>query len=127
MPDYNEAHGITPKSVVKEVRDVLEITSRQDYNTMLDGKRLSREPWTTVHADSEDTKGSNRTADKVYDLQESTYWQTAKRVPFPHYIMLDLGADETVSAIDVLPRAESGAPHSMAGYRIYLIPAAAAK
>ena len=39
---YNEAHGITPKSVVKEVRDVLEITSRQDYNTMLDGKRLSR-------------------------------------------------------------------------------------
>ncbi len=39
---YNEAHGITPKSVVKEVRDVLEITSKQDYNTMLDGKRLSR-------------------------------------------------------------------------------------
>ena len=39
---YNDAHGITPKSVVKEVRDVLEITSKQDYNTMVDGKRLSR-------------------------------------------------------------------------------------
>ena len=32
----------TPKSVVKEVRDVREITSKQDDNTMVDGKRLSR-------------------------------------------------------------------------------------
>ena len=110
-----------------DAKDADRVAIAELYALGTDGKRLSREPWTTVHADSEDTKGSNRTADKVYDLQESTYWQTAKRVPFPHYIMLDLGADETVSAIDVLPRAESGAPHSMAGYRIYLIPAAAAK
>lgn len=110
-----------------DAKDADRVAIAELYALGTDGKRLSREPWTTVHADSEDTKGSNRTADKVYDLQESTYWQTAKHVPFPHYIMLDLGADETVSAIDVLPRAESGAPHSMAGYRIYLIPAAAAK
>lgn len=110
-----------------DAKDADRVAIAELYALGTDGKRLSREPWTTVHADSEDTKGSNRTAYKVYDLQESTYWQTAKRVPFPHYIMLDLGADETVSAIDVLPRAESGAPHSMAGYRIYLIPAAAAK
>ncbi|MBQ4094695.1 MAG: UvrB/UvrC motif-containing protein, partial [Oscillospiraceae bacterium] len=37
---YNEAHGITPKSIVKDVRDVLEI-SRKDVRDS-GGKKLSR-------------------------------------------------------------------------------------
>ena len=37
-----------------------------------DGKRLSREPWTTKYANSEEENG-NHTGDKVFDLQESTY------------------------------------------------------
>ena len=39
---YNEAHGITPKTIVKDIRDVLEITSKSDYNTEYDGRRLSK-------------------------------------------------------------------------------------
>ena len=46
------------------------------------GKRLVREPWTVVYADSEDMKG-NRSADKMFDLRESTYWSTAKGSAFP--------------------------------------------
>lgn len=39
---YNEAHGITPKTIVKDIRDVLEITSKSDYNTEYEGRRLSK-------------------------------------------------------------------------------------
>ena len=84
------------------------------------GVRLSREPWTVVYADSEDTEGGNRTADKVFDLQESTYWQTAAGVPFPHAVVIDLGATHTLSGLQYLPRMESAAPASIGNFRIYV-------
>ena len=39
---YNKEHHITPKTITKEVREVLEITSSADYETQYEGKRLSR-------------------------------------------------------------------------------------
>ena len=83
------------------------------------GKRLSREPWTTKYADSEQEQG-NHTGDKVFDLQESTYWQTARGAAFPHLLVIDLGSEQTVSGIEYLPRAEQGAPGSVKNYKIYL-------
>ena len=84
-----------------------------------DGKRLSREPWTTKYADSEEENG-NHTGDKVYDLQESTYWQTEKGASAPHLLVIDLGSVQTVSALEYLPRAEQGAPGSIKNFKIYL-------
>ncbi len=84
-----------------------------------DGKRISREPWTTKYANSEEENG-NHTGDKVYDLQESTYWQTEKSATLPHLIVIDLGSEQTVSALEYLPRAEQGAPGSVKNYKIYL-------
>ena len=83
-----------------------------------DGKRLSREPWTTKYADSENDDG-NHTGDKVFDLQESTYWQTERSAAMPHLLVIDLGSEQTVSAIEYLPRAEQGAPCSIKDYAIY--------
>lgn len=40
--DYNEAHGITPQSIVKDVRDVLEITSKDRHEESFAEKRLSK-------------------------------------------------------------------------------------
>jgi len=43
---YNEAHGIVPKTIVKDVRDVLEITSKADVDKKArdaQSKKLSRE------------------------------------------------------------------------------------
>jgi excinuclease ABC subunit B len=37
---YNEAHGITPRSIEKDVRDVLEISSKEVRDS--DGKKMSR-------------------------------------------------------------------------------------
>ena len=31
---YNEAHGITPKTIIKDIRDVLEITKKSDGSSM---------------------------------------------------------------------------------------------
>jgi len=84
------------------------------------GKRLSREPWKAKYADSEDADNGNKTLDKVYDLQESTYWQTVKGSQFPHLIVIDLGSKQTVTALEYLPRAEQGAPASVKDYRIYV-------
>jgi len=98
----------------KEVSAIAEI-----YALDAQGKRLSREPWTTKYADSENENG-NHTGDKVYDLQESTYWQTSKGASFPHLLVIDLGSEQTVSGIEYLPRAEQGAPGSVKNYRIYV-------
>lgn len=39
---YNEANGITPQSIKKEVREILEITSRSEIDANKPTKRLSR-------------------------------------------------------------------------------------
>ena len=107
----------------------IEVSSNQDgkdvtaiaelYLQGVDGKRLSREPWVAKYADSEEENG-NHTLDKVYDLQESTYWQTVRGASLPHLMVVDLGSVQTVTALEYLPRAEQGAPGSAKNYKVYI-------
>ena len=83
------------------------------------GKRISREQWSVKYADSENENG-NHTGDKAFDLQESTYWQTEKNSSFPHLIVIDLGAEYTVGAIEYLPRMEQGAPGSLKNFKAFV-------
>lgn len=85
-----------------------------------DGKRLSREGWTVEYADSEDTETGNHTAEKIFDLQESTFWKSIDKAPFPQRIVIDLGKVEKVKGIEYLPRMEKGAPGAVKDYKIYL-------
>ncbi len=89
---------------------------------MLDenGERLSREPWTVGYADSEDVAGVNRSADKIFDLQESTYWSTEEGKKFPHVVVIDLGAKHTVTGMQYLPRMESTVPGAIKDYKVYV-------
>lgn len=89
---------------------------------MLDaqGLRLSREPWRADYADDEDITSGNLTADKVFDLQESTYWSTNRKTAFPHTLVIDLGQQQTLTGFQYLPRVEAGAPGSIGDYRIYI-------
>ena len=89
------------------------------YLQNTDGQRLSRETWTTKYADSEEEDG-NHTADKVFDLQESTYWQTEKGSALPHLLVIDLGSEQTITALEYLPRAEQNAPGCIKDYRIFI-------
>ncbi len=84
------------------------------------GERLSREPWIVDYADSEDVKGVNRSADKMFDLQESTYWSTSPGDPFPHSVVIDLGGNKKISAIQYLPRMESEVPGAIKDFKVYV-------
>lgn len=84
------------------------------------GARISREPWRVCYADSEDVDGVNRSGEKVFDLQESTFWSTVPGVPFPHSLVIDLGGERRISGLQCLPRAESGTPGAIKDFRVYV-------
>ena len=90
------------------------------YMLGADGTRLSREPWQVAYCDDEDIESGNKTADKIFDLQESTYWSTNRGVKYPHHLVIDLGQDQTFTGFQYLPRVEAGAPESIKHYRIYV-------
>ena len=81
------------------------------------GNRIDRNNWVAYYADSE--KG-NSTLDKMFDLQESTYWLTEKGADFPHLCIVDMGKEMTISAFEYLPRAEQGAPGSVKGIKFFV-------
>ena len=84
-----------------------------------DGRRLSREPWTVKYASTENENG-NHLGDKVFDLQESTFWQTERGAEAPYLLVIDLGSEQTVKAIEYLPRVEEGAPGSIKDFKVYI-------
>ena len=97
-----------------------EVAIAELYARDADGNRISRESWTVKYADSEDIHRGNFTGEKVYDLQESTYWRTARKSPLPHLLVIDLGQVQTISALDYLPRAEQGAPGSIKAFKVFV-------
>lgn len=84
------------------------------------GERLSREPWIVKYADSEDVSQVNRSADKIFDLQESTYWSTETGSAYPHAVVIDLGAKHTLTAIQYLPCMESNVPGGIKDFKVYV-------
>ena len=97
-----------------------EVAIAELYARDADGNRISREPWTVKYADSEDIHRGNFTGEKVYDLQESTYWRTARKSPLPHLLVIDLGSPQTISALDYLPRVEQGAPGAIRSFKVFV-------
>lgn len=84
------------------------------------GLPVSRDEWSVVYADSEETDKGNFTGDKVYDLQESTFWRSVEQTDFPHQLIIDLGEKKTITGFKCLPRAERGAPGQIKEYRVYV-------
>lgn len=84
------------------------------------GEKISRQHWKIVYADSESTSWGNFTADKVFDLQESTYWSTVDGVKFPHAIVVDLGKKRKIKGVSYIPRAEEKAPGAIRSFKVYV-------
>ncbi len=97
------------------------ITSLAEVDALdKNGKLINRKDWSINYADSEETRSGEYTADKLYDLQESTYWQTVDNVAFPHVVVIDLGKRETIKAIRIIPRQEKGNPGLIKNYKVYV-------
>lgn len=90
------------------------------YTIGTNGKRQSRELWTVKAVSSEDTADGNKTGDKVYDLQESTYWSSSSDSQWPHIIIIDMGTETEITGIDYLPRNDTKAPGSIRKEKIYI-------
>lgn len=97
-----------------------EVAVAEMYLVDKNGKNLSRLNWKIVYADSENLSGGNNSAEKVFDLQESTYWKTAYKVAFPHQIVIDLGKVEEFKGMKYIPRAEENAPGEVKDYKFYV-------
>lgn len=75
------------------------------------GKDVPREQVHVVYADSEELTGDDGGATNAIDNQPTTFWHSewkAKQPLHPHALVLDLGAEHTLSGFRYLPRAGSG-------------------
>ena len=111
------AKGNTLILEIGESHDGGEASVSEIYLTDRKGNRLSRETWRVTYTGSADM-AHNRGADKMYDLQESTYWQSDGESPT--VIAIDLGGRTEVWGLDLLPRAESGAPGQPSEIKVFI-------
>lgn len=85
-----------------------------------DGRRIDRSSWSTKYADSEDADNGNHTGDKAFDLQESTWWSTTYGASMPHLLVIDMGAEQTIGALEYLPVTSQDAAGLTKDYRIFV-------
>ena len=85
-----------------------------------DGRRIDRSSWSTKYADSEDADNGNHTGDKAFDLQESTWWSTTYGASMPHLLVINMGAEQTIGALEYLPATGQDAAGLTKDYRIFV-------
>ena len=96
------------------------VTIAEIYARDTSGERIARESWSVKYADSEDVYSGNHTGDKAFDLQETTWWSSVEGSPLPHLLVIDMGAEQTVTAVEYLPRNDQSATDGISGYRIFI-------
>ena len=118
---FRAAAAVTGRHCVLRIEgvhaDAAEAAIAEIYLLDSKGKRLSRDSWKAVYADSE---SGNHTTDKLFDLQESTFWQSKPQAKKPLLLVIDLGSEQTVTGLDYLPRAEKGAPGSVSRLSVFV-------
>lgn len=81
------------------------------------GNRLPSEKWKVLPTHDCNPAG-NHTADKIIDLQESTYWEAAAGTQPPHRLVIDLGEETLIGGFGYLPRMERDAPGALSRFRL---------
>lgn len=87
------------------------------------GVTLSTLKWKVLYADSEEITSANNAADKVYDQQESTIWQSQSvgaKPKHPHQIVIDLGEVVKVKGFRYLPRSDKSGAGMIKDYRVFI-------
>lgn len=77
------------------------------------GKLLPRDGW-RVQAASSSTNGGH-----VIDGDWKTEWRSARNVPYPHEVVLDLGTESDFSQLNYLPSQRPLQNGSIKGYQVY--------
>jgi beta-galactosidase len=86
------------------------------------GKQVPRNLWKVVYVDSEELKGQDGKSENVFDLQYTSIWHSQWKdhsPKHPHQIVIDLGAQTSISGIKVLPRQDMETGR-IKDFRLYL-------
>ncbi|MEI6950776.1 discoidin domain-containing protein, partial [Paraflavisolibacter sp. H34] len=90
--------------------------------TGADGRALPTTKWQVVYASSEEVTSANHSADKLYDLQESTFWQSQSvgaKPQHPHQVVIDLGEVRSIRGFRYLPRSDKRSEGMLKDYKLY--------
>ncbi|MCT4587789.1 MAG: beta-galactosidase [Carboxylicivirga sp.] len=88
-----------------------------------DGNQIPTSNWKVIYADSEEVLAANNNAEKVYDLQESTFWHSEWRTEqpdYPHHIVIDIGKSYKIKGIQLLSRTDKSNNGNIKEYKLYL-------
>ncbi len=85
-----------------------------------DGRPVSRENWKIAYVDSQDLESGNYSAEKIFDLQESTFWSAEPGTDCPHQLVIELESNIAITGFRYLPRAETGFPGMIKDYKVYV-------
>ena len=91
--------------------------------TDAEGRDLSRIKWSVVYADSEETDKENNSAENLIDQQESTFWHSewsAKQMPLPHSVVIDMGEVREVGGFRILPRTDRNSNGRIRDFRFFV-------
>jgi beta-galactosidase len=86
------------------------------------GSPVSSLNWKIIYADSEEIISANQAADKIFDQQESTIWQTqtiGAKPNYPHQIVIDLGTETKLNGFRYLPRSDKSTKGMIKDYQIF--------
>ena len=85
-------------------------------------KTVSRNNWKVVYVDSEENFSEGDQAEKAFDGDPETFWHSLWSAPHtshPHTLVIDLGAEQEISGVRLLPRQDS-ANGRIKDYKLYL-------
>jgi beta-galactosidase len=86
------------------------------------GKTTPHKGWKILYADSEENFAEGDLADNAIDGDSDTFWHTLWSAPHPshpHTLVVDLGEEQEISGVRLLPRQDS--PNGrIKDYRLYL-------
>jgi beta-galactosidase len=100
-----------------------EFTTLAELNALdAAGKTVSRKNWKVVYVDSEENFSEGDQAEMVFDGDCDTFWHSLWSAPHtshPHTLVIDLGVEQDLSGVRLLPRQDS-ANGRIKDYKLYL-------
>lgn len=131
LADSEEAQDIAfpPQKARYLCLEAMSSQDGDDFTTLAEldvlgwaGKAISHKGWKVDYVDSEETAAEFSPAENAFDGDENTYWHTlwsSTPPPHPHLLVIDLGQEDEVAGVRLLPRQDS-ANGRIKTYRLYL-------
>ena len=87
------------------------------------GRSIPHGTWTIAYVDSEERSGEDGSALNAINGQIADFWHSEwsrKQPPFPHRLIIDLGASATITGLRYTPRAGNAVAGHFKDYRVYV-------